>query len=40
MQSALETIEVIGEVDVAYSHDAHNEDYVYGVWFKVRQTVE
>lgn len=32
---ALETIDVIGEVDVAYTHDSDSDDYVYKVWFKV-----
>lgn len=35
MQDALETIAVIGEVDVAYTHDTAGDDYVYDVWFKV-----
>lgn len=34
-QDALETIDAIGEVDVAYTHDAAGDDYVYDVWFKV-----
>lgn len=35
MKDALETIDVVGEVDVAYTHDATGDDYVYDVWFKV-----
>lgn len=27
---------MIGEVDVAYSHDSDSDDYVYVIWFKVR----
>lgn len=26
----------IGEVDVAYTHEAAADDYVYDIWFKVR----
>lgn len=36
MKDALETIDIIGEVDVAYTHDddAAADDHVYVVWFK------
>lgn len=35
MKVALETIAVIGEVDVAYTHNTDDNNYVYDVWFKV-----
>lgn len=37
LKDALETISVIGEVDVAYTHDTAGDDYVYDIWFKVKQ---
>lgn len=38
LQEALESIDVIGEVDVAYTHDSDSDDYTYVVWFKARVT--
>lgn len=33
-QDMIETIQVIGEVDVAYTHDGASDNFVYDVWFK------
>lgn len=33
-KDALETIDIIGEVDVAYTHDSISDDYIYDIWFK------
>lgn len=33
-KDALETIDVIGEVDVAYTHNSTGDDYIYDIWFK------
>lgn len=40
VKDALETIDIIGEVDVAYTHDvdAASDDHVYDVWFKASIT--
>lgn len=40
VKDALETIDIIGEVDVAYTHDADaaSDDHVYDVWFKASIT--